>query len=220
MTSLSSRSIRAARSPQPVRSAAAGERQGTVVQGSFKGGQDSRTRCHCDVLTVEIEHVNCDVLDELVAEEARATLTGGDSNYSGQVHAKAAFCEHGVALGQFMDAQTQQAWRPSERSWATRMLQARKGASTARGMLSSKVRTWALCLLSGNVASSGDATPRSGAHMSKSWLSWSCALLRVNACRTQSSSSPHETMCATRPTVLRGCRRNNAHSPRRSHRMP
>ena len=46
-----------------------GERQGTVVQGSFKDAARIRELVAiCDVLTVEIEHVNCDVLDELVAE--------------------------------------------------------------------------------------------------------------------------------------------------------
>ena len=70
MTSLSSRSIRAARLPlsrsglQRRR-----ERQGTVAQGSFKDAARIRELAAiCDVLTVEIEHVNCDVLDELVAE--------------------------------------------------------------------------------------------------------------------------------------------------------
>eukprot|EP00946_MAST-07B_sp_MAST-7B-sp1_P001758 g1758.t1 len=113
-----------------------GERQGTVVQGSFKDAARIRELAAiCDVLTVEIEHVNCDVLDELVAEGKPVRPSPGVIRIiQDKFMQKQHFAKHGVALGQFMDAPDAASLAAvGEELGYPYMLKARKGAYDGKG---------------------------------------------------------------------------------------
>ena len=45
------------------------------MQGSFNDANISGSAAQCDVLTVEIEHVNCDALDKIVRGGSRVSFT-------------------------------------------------------------------------------------------------------------------------------------------------
>jgi phosphoribosylaminoimidazole carboxylase len=133
----------------------------TFVAGSFKDAAKIRElAAACDVLTVEIEHVNCDVLDELVAEGKPVRPSPGVIRIiQDKLVQKQHFAAHGVDLGQFVGVPDAAALPAvGEALGYPYMLKARKGAYDGKGnavVVSAEDAEAAFASLGGDDASFG-----------------------------------------------------------------
>ena len=107
-----------------------------AIAASFKDDAHIRElSAQCDVLTVEIEHVDCDSLAKLEQEgkyvqPSSATIRLIQDKYLQKVHLRA----HGIATPDFVDTPTVQAVQEAGKEFGyPLMLKARKGEYDGRG---------------------------------------------------------------------------------------
>lgn len=114
----------------------AGQIAELAVEGSFKDPNKIRELASlCDVVTMEIEHVGCDVLEELEKEGVRVepsskTVRTIQDKYLQKQH----MAKHHIAIGDFMDTPTEADARNAGASFGYPfMLKAKKEAYDGKG---------------------------------------------------------------------------------------
>ncbi len=115
---------------------AAGQVVARAVKGSFRDTDRIRElSSKCDVVTMEIEHVNCDALELLESEGVKVqpsskTLRTVQDKYAQKIH----MVKMGVPMGAFVDAPTVDAVREAGANWGyPLMLKAKRLAYDGRG---------------------------------------------------------------------------------------
>ncbi len=115
---------------------AAGQVVAQAVKGSFRDVDRIRElSSKCDVVTMEIEHVNCDALEQLESEGIKVqpssqTLRTVQDKYAQKIH----MAKSEVPMGDFVDAPTVDAVREAGANWGyPLMLKAKRLAYDGRG---------------------------------------------------------------------------------------
>merc|ERR1719291_1384837 len=114
----------------------AGQVAGQAVQGSFKDPAKIRELASkVNLITAEIEHVDCDTLDSLVKEGVEVQPSPDTIRLiQDKLNQKKHFEAHGVAMGPFMDTPDEDAMRRAGDTFGYPfMLKARKGAYDGKG---------------------------------------------------------------------------------------
>ncbi|KAG5179448.1 AIR carboxylase-domain-containing protein [Tribonema minus] len=114
----------------------AGQVAELAVEGSFRDPEKiNELASLCDILTMEIEHVNCEILEELEGRGVRVepssrTVRTIQDKYLQKQH----MVESGIAVGDFMDTPTEQDVAKAGERWGyPLMLKAKKLAYDGRG---------------------------------------------------------------------------------------
>ncbi|CAM9551919.1 unnamed protein product [Scytosiphon promiscuus] len=114
----------------------AGQVAELAVEGSFRDADKIRELAElCDVLTVEIEHVNCEILSSLEASGVRVhpspkTIRVVQDKYAQKEH----FKKHGVPMPRYMDTPTEASVREAGTKFGyPLMLKAKKMAYDGKG---------------------------------------------------------------------------------------